>query len=80
MGANKPSQLYFERCFAAIPDFSLETAVIVGDSLTSDIRGGWNAGIRTIWFNPEGTEPREDIRPDHMFGALSELPALLEKL
>ena len=80
MGVNKPSLLYFERCFAAIPEFSRETAVIVGDSLTSDIRGGLNAGIRTVWFNPEGNEPREDIRPHYTFGALSELPALLEKL
>jgi 2-haloacid dehalogenase len=80
MGANKPSLLYFERCFAAVPGFSPETAVIVGDSLTSDIRGGLNAGIRTLWFNPEGHEPREDIRPHGIFGALSELPALLEKL
>ena len=80
MGANKPSPAYFERCFAAIPDFRLETAVIVGDSLTSDIRGGRNVGMRTIWFNPEGKPARADIPADYEFRALSELPALLETL
>ena len=67
-------------CFSAIVGFSPETAVIVGDSLTSDIRGGRNAGIRTVWFNPEGKRGGEDIVPDYEFRALSELPALLEEL
>ena len=80
MGANKPGQAFFERCFAAIPGFSPETAVMVGDSLTSDLRGGRNVGIRTIWFNPEGRPGRADIRPDHEIRSLSQLPGLLERL
>lgn len=80
IGANKPSPAYFKHCFAAIPGFSLETAVIVGDSLTSDIRGGRNVGLRTVWFNPEGKPARADIPADYEFRALSELPALLETL
>ena len=53
---------------------------MVGDSLTSDIRGGLNAGLRTCWFNPQGKPGREDIRPDHVIRALSELPPLVESL
>lgn len=78
MGANKPSPAFFEACFAAIPGFERETAVMVGDSLTSDIRGGQNVGLRTIWFNPEGKTGA--IRADYEFHALEELPGLLEKL
>ena len=52
MGADKPSKAFFDACFAAIPGFRLEETVMVGDSLTSDIRGGLNAGLRTVWFNP----------------------------
>ena len=63
MGADKPSKAFFDACFAAIPGFRLEETVMVGDSLTSDIRGGSNAGLRTVWFNPHGKEPRPDIRP-----------------
>ena len=47
MGADKPKPEFFHLCFAAIPDFDPEKALMVGDSLTSDIRGGRNAGIRT---------------------------------
>ena len=80
MGANKPSPAFFEACFAAIPGFERETAVMVGDSLTSDIRGGQNVGIRTIWFNPSRKPARKDIPADYEFHDLLELPGLLEKL
>ena len=53
---------------------------MVGDSLTSDIRGGRNAGIRTCWFNPKDKPVRPDIRPDYTVRALEELPPLLETL
>ena len=78
LGADKPSKAFFDACFAAIPGFRTEEAVMVGDSLTSDIRGGRDAGLRTVWFNPQGREPRADIRPDYTIHALSELPFLLE--
>lgn len=77
IGADKPSKAFFDACFVAIPCFRPEDAVMVGDSLTSDIRGGRNAGLRTVWFNPHGKEPRPDIRPDYTIHALSELPTLL---
>ena len=61
IGHDKPSRLFFEICFSRIEDFEAERAIIIGDSLTSDIRGGINAGIRTCWFNPKGVPGREDI-------------------
>lgn len=80
VGADKPQKLFFDRCFAQIPDFCPEEAIIIGDSLTSDIRGGNNAGITTCWFNPKGLPRREGIVVDHEIRALSELPPLLERL
>lgn len=80
IGANKPSKTFFDACFAAIPDFRREDAVIVGDSLTSDILGGINAGVKTCWFNPAHLPGRDGIRPDHEFSELSELPGLLESI
>lgn len=80
LGADKPSPAFFEKCFSAIPGFSRETALIVGDSLTSDIRGGKNAGIRTCWFNPHKRPSRPDIVPDYEITALEQLPPLLETL
>ena len=35
--------------------------MVIGDSLTSDIQGGVNAGIDTCWFNPQGKENRKRI-------------------
>ena len=54
--------------------------MIVGDSLSSDILGGINAGVTTCWFNPDGLDAAEDIRPDYEFRALAELPALLKMI
>ena len=80
LGANKPSPAFFRLCFGRIPDFDPALALMIGDSLTSDIRGGINAGIRTCWFNPAGAAGRADIVPDYEIGSLSELPSLLERL
>lgn len=80
IGFNKPSREFFARCFAEIPGFDRERAVIVGDSLTSDIRGGINAGIKTCWFNPKGKPGREDIKADYEISALAQLPGLLAEM
>ena len=80
IGHNKPSKAYFEGCFAQIPGFDPDRAIIVGDSLSSDILGGINAGIRTCWVNPGHAPARADIRPDYEIEALPQLEALLEVL
>ena len=79
IGHNKPSKAYFDACFASIEGFDREKAMIVGDSLSSDIKGGINAGIRTVWVNPEH-KPCGEIQPDYEIEALHQLPALLETL
>ena len=79
IGHNKPSREYFEACFARIPGFDREKAMIVGDSLSSDIKGGINAGIKTVWVNPEHKTCGE-TKPDYEIEYLSQLEALLEGL
>ena len=80
IGANKPAIEYFQRCFAQIPGFDPAQAMIVGDSLTSDILGGRNAGIATCWVNPKGAPGRQDIVADHEIRGIGELAQLLERL
>ncbi len=80
IGANKPSPEFFRRAFERVGDFDPGKAVMVGDSLTSDILGGINAGISTVWINPGNKKSREDIRPDFEIKSLAQLPALLETL
>ena len=79
IGHNKPSKAYFDACFVSIPGFDPAKALIVGDSLSSDIQGGINAGIKTVWVNPDH-KPCNNIRPDYEIEALHQLPALLETL
>ena len=80
LGAYKPSPAFFQACFRAIPDFDPAEALMVGDSLTSDIRGARNAGLRSCWYDPQRLPPRPDIVPDYTIHALSELPPLLARL
>ena len=80
IGADKPSSLFFERCFARIPEFSRAQAIIVGDSPTSDIQGGINAGIRTCWFNPRNLAPSAEHPADHEIHTLYELGPLLRRI
>ena len=80
MGADKPSMEYFRACFGKIPGFDVSRAMIVGDSLTSDIQGGINAGMRTCWVNPGHKKGREDIPADYEIENLSQLEELLETI
>ena len=80
IGVDKPQKEFFDRSFATIPDFDPSQAMIIGDSLTSDIRGGNNAGIQTCWYNPKHKPRRTDIHVDYEISDLMELPKLLETL
>ncbi|MBO5656754.1 MAG: HAD hydrolase-like protein, partial [Agathobacter sp.] len=52
--------------------------LIVGDSLTSDIRGGNNMGILTCWYNPQGKEKDRDVQVDYEIRDLSEVLPIIE--
>lgn len=77
LGCEKPSAQFFERCFRQIPDLKKEEAVIVGDSLTSDMSGGNRAGIACCWYNPSGQPAPDNIRIDHTIRNLWQLLPLL---
>lgn len=52
LGVEKPNVEFFNKVFDDIGQIDKSEVIIVGDSLTSDICGGNNAGIRTCWYNP----------------------------
>lgn len=79
IGINKPDKRYFDACFAQVPGFDPEKSLVVGDSLTSDIQGGINAGVKTVWVNPDH-KPWETIRPDYEIEGIYQLEGLLEEL
>lgn len=73
VGAEKPSVEFFNYCFDRIDNFRRSEALIVGDSLTSDIQGGINAKIKTVWFNPHNNKNASLIIPDYEINDLSQL-------
>lgn len=75
VGAPKPDPRYFDAVFAQIP-FSRPECLIVGDSLTSDIQGGSNAGVDTCWYNP-GFKVAVGLKPTYEIHVLNELKDVL---
>lgn len=79
VGYEKPDVRYFEAVMRDIPDFDSATTLVVGDSLTSDIRGGINAGLDTCWYNPKGKPLPADTPANYVINDLAQLPGLVEK-
>ena len=77
LGAIKPSAEFFERAFAQIPGFRADEAILIGDSISSDILGGMRAGMKTVWYNSRKRPPVEGIRPDYTIDSLLELREIL---
>ncbi|MDE6275551.1 MAG: YjjG family noncanonical pyrimidine nucleotidase [Clostridia bacterium] len=75
----KPSREFFEYVIADIGLSDLNDVYIIGDSLTSDIQGGINSGIKTVFFNKENKQIK-DIRPDFEVKGYRELEKLIENL
>jgi HAD superfamily hydrolase (TIGR01549 family) len=77
LGSAKPAPAIFEFALAGLGAPARATALMVGDSLTSDIRGGRNAGIATCWYNPHRRPCDQDGLVDH---EIATLDALLDVL
>ena len=73
VGVAKPRVEIFDLVFGAYPEQPRDTFVMIGDSLSSDVRGGINAGIDTCWFDRHGVGPGS-VRPTHVINEINELP------
>ncbi len=73
VGCPKPGMEFFEHCLAEIPEKDKSRILIVGDSLTSDIKGGVQMGIPTCWYRPEGQTNDTPWKPDHEIDDLRRL-------
>lgn len=76
-GYQKPMKEYFDYVFARVPNFATEQGLIIGDSLSSDMKGGQNAGIDTCWFNPGMKTNDTKVQPTYQIQRLDELYRVL---
>ena len=73
VGYEKPRKEYFMYCLDKIEEKDLSKILIVGDSLTSDIAGGNNAGIKTCWYNPKNKKAGCEYHIDYEIHSLAEI-------
>ena len=79
MGCEKPNARIFDAALRALGVENREHVLMVGDSLTSDIQGGINAGLDTCWYNPNHTENPGKVCPTYEISNLEELyPLVME--
>ena len=80
LGCEKPGARIFDAALRALGVENREHVLMVGDSLTSDIQGGANAGLDTCWFNPNHTENPGKVIPTYEIASLEELyPLVMEQ-
>ncbi len=82
MGISKPSPDFFRLCLERLnrgraDAIEREEVLIIGDSLSSDIKGGLGAGIHTLFYNPAGTIPPEGCTPEYTVSSLEEILTVL---
>lgn len=79
MGCQKPQAEFFQKVFSAIGLTPAQQArtVMVGDNLLTDILGGQNAGLDTIWYNRAGAENSTGIHPTWEVGDFDSLSRII---
>lgn len=78
IGAPKPNKEFFDYCLAHVEEKDRKNILVVGDSLTSDIKGGVLSGIPTCWYRKTGTENTTEFCPKYEISDLHEIYAILE--
>lgn len=78
IGFEKPSVEFFDAVQKVVGKFTKNEVMIIGDSLTSDIKGGNNAGILCCWYNPLNLPKKDDLRIDYEIHNLSEILKIID--
>ena len=77
LGVNKPDPLFFDCVCRDMEITDRSRAVVVGDSLSSDILGGNQAGIDTIWYNPHNKRLSGPARPTYTAAEFAEIEVII---
>lgn len=77
VGYEKPDINFFKKVISEVGINDLSDVLIIGDSLTSDIQGGYNAGIDTCWYNPKGIKNESSLSPTYIIQNLHDLDSIV---
>lgn len=78
IGYEKPMEHFFDAVWDEIGEYDKDSVLIIGDSLTSDMKGGNNVGIVCCWYNPNGVEKPDNIRIDYEIKDLNQVLEILD--
>lgn len=77
---DKPSKEFFDKVFNKIGSTNKDEYILIGDSLSSDMRGANNAGIKNIWYNPKDKENNLGVNIDYTIHDLDKVIYILDEL
>ncbi|MBQ3099759.1 MAG: YjjG family noncanonical pyrimidine nucleotidase [Clostridia bacterium] len=66
IGYSKPDKRYFDYVLSVIPETDKSKVIVIGDSLTSDIKGAYNSGLDSCWFDPDKKESTAEFHPTYI--------------
>jgi 2-haloacid dehalogenase len=77
IGVNKPDSRIFEFALKKLNHSDKSNVLMIGDSLSSDIQGGFNFGIDTCWLNPKNSENTTALKPTYHIQRIDQLYKIL---
>lgn len=77
VGVEKPGIGFFDKVWEKIGRYESDEVMIIGDSLTSDMKGGNNVGILCCWYNPNGTVNDKGVRVDYEIDNLQKVKEII---
>lgn len=79
IGYPKPQKAFFDACFASLPDANPSDTLMIGDSVSADINGAREYGMKTLWYNHRH-ESTDGVECDFVADNLYQIVDLIEKL
>ena len=76
-GIPKPNPAIFNEALDLLGLSKDDNVIMVGDSLSSDMRGAMSLGLTACWFNPENDRASSNVNVDYKIQSLNELVEIL---
>ncbi|GAD17142.1 YjjG family noncanonical pyrimidine nucleotidase [Lentilactobacillus otakiensis] len=77
IGYQKPDPAFFDYVARKINGFSKSASLVIGDSLTSDIKGASAYGLDSVWFNPHHQQNTTKTSPTYEIDHLLRLESIV---